>query len=307
MVPESSAYAIHTNLPRVGLLMAGDTSYPSYAAFLERLRALGHTEDQTVRMEVRFAEGRLERLPNLASELVALHPDVLAVIGAVSFFAAEKAASAIPIVFSIVLDAVEAGLVSNADRPGGRVTGATSYDPGQVRRQIELLKQVIPNLSRLAILGDAGVPPILAERCQAAASSEMLQADMRLLRGADDIEPAMREFHRDGSGALLVLEVPRTSTHAGAIVAAAHEVGLPTMFGRDLARVGPMLAYGTSFAAAARRMADLVNRVLHGASPGDLSVEQVIEPQLVVNLAAARSLGVNVPPEVLAQAAEVVS
>jgi hypothetical protein len=149
MVPESSAYAIQTNLPRVGLLMAGDTSYPSYAAFLERLRALGHTEDQTVRMEVRFAEGRLERLPNLASELVALRPDVLAVIGAVSFFAAEKAASAIPIVFSIVLDAIEAGLVSNADRPGGRVTGATSYDPGQVRRQIELLKQAIPNLSRL--------------------------------------------------------------------------------------------------------------------------------------------------------------
>jgi putative tryptophan/tyrosine transport system substrate-binding protein len=305
-MPDSSAHATQHSLPRIGLLMAGDTSYPSYGAFLERLRALGHVEDRTVRLEARFAEGRLERLPQLASELVALRPDVLAVIGAVTFFATEKVASDIPIVFSIVLDAVEAGLVSNADRPGGRVTGATSYDPGQVRRQIQLLKQAVPTLSRLAILGDAGVPPILADRCQAAAASEMLRPDVRLLRGPDDVAPAMRAFRGEGAGALLVLEVPRTSTYAGLIVTAAHEAGLPTIFGRDLARFEPMLAYGTSFAAAARRMADLVDRTLGGASLGDLPIQQVIEPELVINLRAARSLGVVISSDLLAHASEII-
>lgn len=291
-----------SGMPRIGLLLAGDRSYPSHAAFLERLRALGYVEGQTIEVEARFGEGRHERLSGLAVELVALRPDVLAVIGAVTFFAAREVAGDIPLIFAIVLDPVEAGLVGDADHPGGTVTGATSYDPGQARRQVQLLKQVVPALSRLAILGDAGVPKLLVEHSVAAAEATGLRSDVRLLGGADDVVPAIAAFRHAGNQALLVLEVPRTSTHGSAIAELAHEAGLPTMFGRDLARVGPMLAYGTSLAATARRAAGLVHRILEGAKPGDLPIERASEPELIVNLKVARDLGVEVPPEVLAQA-----
>jgi putative tryptophan/tyrosine transport system substrate-binding protein len=292
--------------PRVGLLLAGDRSYPSYAAFVEGLRDLGYVEGQTVEVEARFAEGQHERLPGLAAELVALHPDVLAVVGAVTFFAAREVAGSTPIVFAVVLDAVEAGLVGDADRPGGTITGATSYDPDQVRRQVEFLKHILPGLSQLAILGDADVPEFMGEQARTTAAAGGLHADVRLLSGSDDVISSIAAFRREGAGALLVLEVPRTSTQGRPIAALAHEARLPTMFGRDLARVGPMLAYGTSLATAARRMAGLVDRILQGETPGDLPIERVIEPELVVNLKVARDLGIRIPPELLAQAAQVV-
>jgi putative tryptophan/tyrosine transport system substrate-binding protein len=292
--------------PRIGLLLAGDRSYPSYASFLEGLRALGYADGQTVEVEARFGEGRHERLPGLAAELAALRPDVLAVIGAVTFFAARAVAADIPLVFAIVLDPVEAGLVRDADRPGGTVTGATSYDPDQARRQVQLLKQAVPGLSRLAILGDAGVPKLLAEQSVAATEAAGLRPCVRLLVGPDDVAPAIAAFRREGAEALLVLEVPRTSTVASAIAGLAHEAGLPTMFGRDLARVGPMLAYGTSLAAAARCMAGLADRILKGAKPGDLPIERASEAELIVNIKVARDLGVEVLPEILAKAVEVV-
>lgn len=295
-----------SDVRRIGLLLAGDRSYPSYEAFLEGLRGLGYVEGQTIEIEARFAEGRHESLPLLAAELVTLRPEVLAVIGAVTFFAAREVAADIPLVFAIVLDAVEAGLISDAKRPGGTVTGATSFDPGQVARQVQLLRQTVPELSRLAILGDADVPPLLAEQAQAAAAVAGLQSSVRLLHGLDDVAPAIARFRREAAAALLALEVPRTSTYGRSIAQLAHEARLPTMFGRDLARVGPMLAYGTSFAAAARGMAGLVDRVLQGDRPGDLPIERVIKPELVVNLKVARDLGVTVPREVLAQAAEVI-
>ena len=306
MRPTSRLPRAHSEVPRIGLLLAGDRSYPSYAAFLEGLRVLGYVEGQTIDLEVRFGEGRHERLPGLAAELVALRPDVLAVIGAVTFFAARQVAAAIPLVFAIVLDPVEAGLIGDAERPGGTVTGSTSFDPDQTARQVQLLRQTVPELSRIAILSDAGVPKLLAEQARAVAARAGLQSSVRLLDGPDDVAPAIAAFRHEGAGGLLVLEVPRTSTYGRRIAQLAHEAQLPTMFGRDLARVGPMLAYGTSFAAATQRMAGLVDRVLQGERPGELPVERVIEPGLVVNLKVARDLGVKIPPEVLAQATLVI-
>jgi putative ABC transport system substrate-binding protein len=293
-------------MPRIGLLLAGDSSYPSYAAFAEELLALGHVNGQTVELEARFAEGKHEQLPVLAAELVALRPDVLAVIGAVTFFAAREVAADIPLVFAIVLDAVEAGLVTDADRPGGTVTGATSYDPDQVQRQVQLLKLAVPGLSRLGILGDADVSGLLAAQSAAAAEAEGLRPDVRLLTGPGDVAPMIGAFRREGAGALLVLEVPRTSTYSRTIVELAHEARLPTMVGRDLARIGPMLAYGTSLAAAARLMAGLVHRILEGADPGDLPIERAVKSELIVNLKVAASLGVPIPPEMVAKATEVI-
>ena len=288
------------------MLLAGDRSYPSFAAFREGLRELGHVEGRTIQLEARFAAGELERLPALAAELVALRVDVITVIGAVTFWAARQATSDIPIVFTVVLDPVAAGMVTDADRPGGNTTGTTNFDPGQARSQIRLLKQVLPGLTRLAILGDAGVPDTLPNLNKAAAEDEGLSPQVVLLRGPEDLDGAFVAFQDAGAGAVLSLEVPRTSTHGGRIAELAVAARLPTMFGRDLARYGPMLAYGTSLGAAARRTAGMVDRILKGEKPGNMPVERVSEPELVVNLQVARAIGVTIPPDVLARADEIV-
>lgn len=291
--------------PRIGLLLAGASSYPSHAAFVDGIRSIGGIGGQKVEIAARFGEGRTERLPGLAAELVALRPDVMAVIGAVSFFAAREVAADIPLVFAIVLDPVEAGLVGDADRPGGTVTGATSYDPGQAARQVQLLKQTMPGLSRLAILGDAGVPRLLAERARVAALSEGIQCDIRLLSETYDTVSAIADFRRGGATALLVLEVPRTSTRGSMIAELAHESVLPTMFGRDLAGSGR--CWPTE-QASQRQPGDL-----RGSSIAYCRVRSLVicpsstnKLELIVNLKIAGDLAVVVPPEVLAQANEVI-
>jgi putative tryptophan/tyrosine transport system substrate-binding protein len=292
--------------PRIGVLLAGDRSYPSFAAFQDGMRELGHVEGQTVTIEERFAAGQLGRLPSLAAELVALQVGVIAVIGAVSFSAARQATSDIPIVFTIVLDPVAVGMVSNADRPGGNATGVTNFNPDQARSQIQILKQALPGLARLAILGDAGVPDTLPSLNRVAAEAEDLRPQVLLLKGAEDLDKVFWAFRDEGADALLSLEVPRTSTYGRRIAELAAAARLPTMFGRDLARYGPMFAYGTSLAAAARRMAGMVDQIVKGARPGDLPVERVEQPELVINLKVAREIGATIPPDVLARANQVI-
>jgi putative ABC transport system substrate-binding protein len=295
-----------STISRIGVLLAGDRTYPSFTAFREGLGELGYVEGQTFKMEARFAAGRLDHLPRLAAELVALRVDVIAVIGVVTFWAARRATSDIPIIFTIVLDPVEAGMVTDADRPGGNTAGVTSFDPGQARSQIRLLKQVLPGLTRLAILGDAGVPDTLPNLNKAAANAEGLRAQVLLLGGEEDLDGAFAAFRDEGADALLSLEVPRTSTYGGRIAELAAAARLPTMFGRDLARYEPLLAYGTSLAAAARRMAGLVDQVLKGAKPGELPIERAARPELVVNLKVAREIGIIVPAEMLARADQII-
>jgi putative tryptophan/tyrosine transport system substrate-binding protein len=302
----SEARQASSKIPRIGVLLAGDSTYPSFTAFREGLGELGHVEGQTFKMEARFAAGQLDQLPRLAAELVALRVEVIAVVGAVAFWAARQATSDIPIVFTIVLDPVEAGMVMDADRPGGNTTGVTSFDPGQAMSQIRLLKQVLPGLTRLAILGDAGVPDTLPNLNKAAANAEGLRAQVLLLGGEEDLDGAFAALKDAGADALLSLEVPRTSTYGARITELATAARLPTMFGRDLARYGPLLAYGTSLAAAARRMAGLADQVLKGAKPGELPIERVARPELVVNLKVAREIGITVPAEVLARADQVI-
>jgi putative tryptophan/tyrosine transport system substrate-binding protein len=292
--------------PRIGVLLAGDKSYPSFAAFQDGMRELGHVEGQTFTMEARFAAGQLDRLPGLAAELVALQVDVIAVIGAVTFSAARQATSDIPIVFTIVLDPVAVGMVSNADRPSGNATGVTNFSPNQARSQIQILRKALPGLARLAILGDAGVPDTLPNLNRAAAEAEGLRPQVLLLKDAEDLDKAFSAFRNEGADALLSLEVPRTSTYGRKIAELAAAARLPTMFGRDLARYGPMLAYGTSLAAAARCMARMVDQILKGARPGDLPVERVEQPELVINLKVAREIRVTIPPDVLAHANQVI-
>ncbi len=220
--------------------------------------------------------------------------------------AVQRAASDIPILFAVVVDPVAVGLVSDLQRPGGNASGVTDFDPEQARGQIRILKQALPGLQRLVILSDVGVPDALLNANKAAAETEGLRPQLLLLREAADLDGAFAAMRQQHADALLALTVPYTTRHGARVAEMAVAARLPTMFGRDAARFGPLLAYGTGLAAATRRMAGMVDRVLKGERPGDLPVEQVVEPELLVNLRVAREIGVTLPQEILSRARQVV-
>lgn len=201
-----------TRLASVGFLMAGDRSYPSHRVFHEKLVKHGFRNGETLRIEERCGEGHQDRLPKLADELVATGIDVLCVVGAVTFLAARRHADRVPLLFSVVLDPVEAGLIPAGSRRGGSITGATSYCRDQPARQVELWLRIIPDLKCIGILGDAGVPPGLAEQASDAAIRRNLQPITFKISGPDDIAPAVDSMRDCGAQAVLVLEVPRTSS-----------------------------------------------------------------------------------------------
>lgn len=304
MAPSASQV---TRVPRVGVMLpAAAGPNPALDAFREGLRGLGHVEGQDIAFELRFTN-QMARLPDLASELVALGVDVIAVVGAVTARAAMRATADIPIVFTVVVDVVEDGLVTEMARPGGNVTGVTSFDPEQPRSQMRLLKEAPPGLERVAILGDTAIMGALMAANEAAARAEGLHPQALLLQGpAPDIDGAFAAIREAGADALLVLEVPVTNAHGGRIAEMAQAMRLPSMFAVDRAAHAPMLAFGTSIIEAARRMAGMVDRVLKGARPGDLSVEAVTRHGLVVNLRTAREIGVTLPPEVVGRADRIV-
>jgi len=291
--------------PAIGVFFMGDASHASFAGFRQGLREAGLVEGHDLRLEARFTTDPA-RLPSLAAELAALRPAAIAVIGAVALRVLQPVADGIPLVFTVVLDPVAAGLVPEARRPGGLVTGVTNFDPAQARAQIGLLKQLVPGLARLAILGDADVPDALARANLAAAEAEGVAAHLALLRDPAGLDSAFAGFREAGARALLVLEVPFCNIHGRAIVARAVAAGLPHLFFRDGLRHGPMLAYGTRLGAAACRAAVLVGRVLKGERPGDIAVETVAQPELVVDRAVARQAGVEIPAALLARADEVI-
>lgn len=303
----SSGQQTAARVPRIGAILTGDSSSISYAAFRQGLMELGYVEGQNFIMEPRFAAGQFDRLPAFAAELVALRVDVIACVGAVSLRAAQAATADIPIVFAVVVDPVALGLVTNLERPGGNATGVTNFDSRQPRSQMELLKQTVPGLQRVAILGDAGVPDALANANKAAAEAVGLRAQVVLLKApGTDLDAAFAAIREERADALLALEVPLVGVHAKKIFELAAAARLPTMFGADWASLGPMLAYGTSFLAATRRMSALVDRILKGAKPGDLPVEAITRHGLVVNQKVARAIGVTIPPAVLARADKVI-
>ncbi|RRH96418.1 hypothetical protein EH240_22440 [Mesorhizobium tamadayense] len=295
-----------SDIPVVGMLLAGDRSYPSFGSFCGAIRELGYEDGETIQIEPRFADGHLDRLPSLAAELVQRRAKIIVVIGAVSYWAAREAAPDLPIVFAIVLDPVSAKIVQSAEWPGGHTTGGTNFDPGQIGEQVRLLKQVVPSLRCLAVLGDAGVPDILPRLSKAATEAEGLDISVQLLGREGDLEAAFAAFAAAKANGLLCLEVPRTTTYGAKIVEMANAARLPAIFGRDHARYAPLMAYGTSLAFAARRMASQVDIILKGADAGKLAVEYVRRPELIVNLNAARKMAVTLPDRLLRSASEIV-
>ncbi len=305
LAPAEAQEAART--PRIGFLAPQGRSLPLFDAFRKGLADLGYVESRNVVIEPRFAEGQYERFPDLFAELVRLKVDVIVVTGAVTARAAKKAVTDIPIVFAVVVDPVADNVVPSMERPGGNLTGVTSFDPQQAKKQFRLLKEAIPGLKRVAILGDQGVSEALMKASEGQAKEVGLQTQrLRVAAPNPDLEGAFAAFKQEHADALLVLEEPLLGVHAKRIAELAARDRLPTMFPPSRVAAGGLIAYGTSQVEAIHRMAAYVDKVLKGTKPGELSVETVNRYELIVNLKTAAEIGVTIPPEVLKRADRVI-
>lgn len=295
-------------LPSASVAPTTVTPNPTLEAIRQRLTELGRVEGRTLAFEPRWAEGAVERLPALAAELVAANVDVIVTLGTVATRAARGATSTIPIVFAVVVDPVAAGLVADRDRPGANLTGFTSFDPDELRPHLALLKEILPGLARVAFLGDAAVSSEGAQAWdQRQAAAVGLQAQSLRVRGtAAAIEDAFQAARREGAQAVVVLEMPAMIEQRRQIAETATRHRLPALFVGSGADAGGMLSYGTNARETGRRLGDYVDAVLNGAGPGTLPVEQLVRKELIVNVRAARAIGVTIPPAVRQRADRVI-
>jgi putative ABC transport system substrate-binding protein len=278
------------------------------AAFVQRLHELGWNEGRTVAIEYRWADGREERFAQIAAEFVRLKVDIIVTSGTPQVLAAKQATSVIPIVFAAAGDPVASGLVASLARPGGNATGLSSLVADLAGKRLELLREVVPALRRLAIMGNVGNPLTVLElgEVQAAAGTLGLEVHTLEIRQAQDITPAF-EALKGRADALYVCIDALVNANRIRINTSALGARLPTMHGsRDYVEAGGLMSYGPNYPDLFRRSADYVDKILHGAKPGDIPVEQPTKFDLVVNLTTARALGLDLPPTLLARADEVI-
>jgi putative ABC transport system substrate-binding protein len=296
-------------LPTIGFLGSTTPSLHSQwvAAFVRRLQELGWIEGRTVAIEYRWAEGRSERFAEIAAEFVRLKVDVIVTAGG-AVLAAKQATSVIPIVFAVATDPVGGGLVASLARPGGNVTGLSLQFTDTVGKRLELLREVVPNLRRLAVIGNVGYPAAVVEmgEVQTAGRTLGLEAIRLEIRRAEDIASAV-EGIKDRAGALYVAADPLVTSNRMRIGTLALGARVPTMNGaREYVEAGGLISYGASYSDLHRRAADLVDKILRGTKPADIPVEQPTKFELVVNLITARALGLAISPMLLARADEVI-
>jgi putative ABC transport system substrate-binding protein len=297
-------------LPTIGYLGANTPSAESQriAAFVQRLRELGWIEGRTIAIEVRWAEGRNERFAEIAAEFVRLKVDVIVTAGTAAVVAAKQATSVIPIVFAAVGDPVGTGLVASLARPGGNVTGLSLQAADIAGKRLELLREVVPGLRRLAILANVGSPLAVLEIREVQATARTLGFEVATseIRRADDIAPAFDALKGRGD-ALYVMADPLVTTNRIRIGALALGARLPTMHGqRENVEAGGLMSYGANYPGLHRRAADYVDKILRGTKPADIPVEQPTKFDLVVNLVTAKALGLTIPPSLLQRADEVI-
>jgi putative ABC transport system substrate-binding protein len=298
-------------VPRIGFLWSlSPTDLPHLReAFRQRLRELGYVEGQTIAIEYRFAEGRPERLPALAAELVRLKVDVIVTGPPPAPEAAKQATSTIPIVFAVTGDPVAEGLVASLARPGGNITGLATMSPEVVGKQLELLKEVAPKISRVAVLQNPSnnAHPAVLRQSDGAARTLGLRLHILQARTPPEIEAAFAAMRSQRAGGILVLRDPLFFAQRTQIVALAAKSRLPAVYGnREHAEAGGLMAYGANAPLMFRRAATYVDKILKGAKPADLPVEQPTKFELVVNLKTARALGLTVPRSVLSLADQVI-
>jgi putative ABC transport system substrate-binding protein len=307
LVLQYDAAAQTTRVHRVGLIgpPAGATMAD---VFRKALLELGYTDGVNLVIETRWPESeQLELQTEAARTLLERKADVLVVVGATVARAARVATKDVPIVFVIAIDPVATGLVASIDRPGGNLTGTTTFDPQQARRQLETLKIALPGVERIALLGDAGaVPTLFLSNEEAARALGLQSVTFKVERVANpDFEAAIAAAKQARAEALVVLSTPVTTGNRKRIAELAIRERMPTLAPRDHADAGMLFSYGTSFGEATRRAASHVDRILKGANPGELPVETVTRHELVVNMKTAQAIGVNVPEAVVSSAGQV--
>jgi putative ABC transport system substrate-binding protein len=281
-------------------------------AIRQALRGLGYIEGQNIATEYRYAEGKLDRAPELAAELVRLNVDIIVVTGGGTWVqAAKNATKTIPIVMTgVALDPVEAGLVESLARPGGNVTGITNLNPELGGKRLELLKEAVPKLARVAGVYDPANPASVLdvkEVLPAAARALRLTIQPWEVRAADGFEKVFAALNKERPDGLYVLGGPLMNANQKRIVGLALKSRLPAMYvRREFVDVGGLMSYGVDVADSYRRVAYYVDRILKGAKPADLPVEQPTKFELVINLKTAKQIGVTIPPEVLARASRLI-
>ena len=296
-------------LPTIGFLGATTPSAQSQwtAAFVERLRELGWIEGHTVAIEYRWAEGREERYTQIVAELIRLRVDVI-VTGGAALPAAKQATSVIPIVFAVAGDPVGSGAVASLARPGGNITGLSTQAPDLGGKRLELLREVVSGLRRLAIMANVGYPSALLEMDEVRAAARTLGIEVATLEiwRADEIAPAF-ETLKGRAEALYVPADPLVNSNRVRINTLAQGARMPTMYGfREYVEAGGLVSYGPNIPDLFRRAGDYVDKILRGAKPADIPVEQPRKFDLVINLTTAKALGLEVPPTLLARADEVI-
>jgi len=297
-------------IPLIGYLGSTTPSLdrPRLAAFLKRLGELGWVKDRNFTIELRWAEGSAERAREVAAEFVRLKVDIFVTAGTVDVLAAKQVTTSIPIVFAAAGDPVAAGLVASFARPGGNVTGLSLEVVGTASKRLALLHDLIPSMRRLAIMGNVTTHSVIEEisEAQAAARTLGLDAVVRELHGAQDIDPAIEVF-KGRVDALYVCADPLITTNESRINELALSARLPTMHGLpENAAAGGLMAYGVDVPALYRRAAEVVDKILHGAKPADVPVEQPTTFKFVINLKTAKALSLNVPYSMQLLADEVI-
>jgi putative ABC transport system substrate-binding protein len=309
-VPAADAQA-PPKVPRIGFLDLGSPSVRQHylEALRQGLRDLGYAEGKNIALESRWAEERTERLPDLAAELVRLRVDVIVTATTQGTLATKRATGTIPIVMALVSDPVGSGVVASLARPGGNITGLSIMHPEVTGKRLQLLKEAVPKLSRAAVLWNSSnpsVPPLLRET-EAAARALGVQLQRLEVRAASEFDGAFSAMSRDRAGALMVLPDALFSNQRKRVVDLAAKNRLPAMYWtRDFVDAGGLMTYGPNLADLFRRAATYVDKILKGAKPADLPVEQPTRFELIVNMKTAKALGLTIPQSILVRADQVI-
>ena len=296
-------------LPTVGFLVSGTPASHGqwFAGLAQRLRELGWIEGRTVAIEYRWAEGRTERAAEIAAEFVQRKVDVIVTAGTAFVVAAKQATSVIPIIFAAAGDPVGTGLVASLARPGGNITGLSIQQPDVAAKRLELLREVVPSLGRLAILGNVGGPAVVLDMREVQAAARTLGLDVITLeiRRGEDIVPAFEALNGRVEALYVVID-PLVNTHRIRINTLALAARVPTMHTfREGVEAGALMSYGPNVPDLFRFAADYVDKILRGAKPGDIPVEQPRKFDLIINLTTAKALGLTIPEAFLLRANEV--
>ncbi len=307
-------FASHAQQPsgRWRVAFLGAPSAPKYAKLIDALRAglrdFGYVEGQNIAMDFRWAEGHNERLPELAAELVNLHPDVLITHGTPGTSAAKQATARVPVVMAVSGDAVATGLISSLAHPGGNVTGTTFFGPELAAKRLELISEAVPQSRRLAVLVNPANPvnvPVLAAMEKTAASLN-IELNQVTIRNSVELDSAFAQIAVQKVDGVAIFEDGITVANAATIAQLGLKERLPLTGFVDIAKAGGLIGYGANITALFRRAGYFVDKILHGVKPADIPVEQPTKFDLVINEKTAKSLGDQIPPALMAAADEVI-